>query len=73
MTPEQDQSIVTQCRVYKGTGEISVCHKSVRVVVNERTKAIVLTGDGILEDLLKIKISEKKKSKLPITATNGIG
>lgn len=72
MTPEQDQSIVTQCKVYRGTGEITVCHKSVMVVTNDTTKAIVLTGEGILEDLFKIRAIEKKKSKLPITTVNGI-
>jgi len=71
MTPEQDQSIVTQCKVCIGTGEITDCHRSVKIVVNDTTKTIVLTGEGILEDFFKIRMKEMKNNKLPITAING--
>ncbi|TRO54521.1 hypothetical protein E2P63_01115 [Candidatus Bathyarchaeota archaeon] len=71
MTPEQDQSIVTQCKVCKGTGEITACHKSVNIVVKDTTKTIVLIGEGILEDFFKIRINEIKNNMLPITAING--
>jgi len=71
MTPEQDQSIVTQCKECKGTGETTDCHRSVKSVVNDTTKTIVLIGEGILEDFFKIRMKEMKNNKLPITAING--
>lgn len=72
ITPEHDQSIVTQCRVYGGYGEISVCHKSVRIVTIETTRAKVLTGEGILRKMFKMSIRHARTITTIITAENGM-
>jgi len=73
ITPEHDQSRVTQCRVYEGIGEITVCHKSVKIVTIDTTRAIVLTGEGILRKMFKMSISDAKTISTTITAVNGMG
>ena len=72
IAPEHDQSIVTQCRVYGGYGEISVCHKSVRIVTIETTRAKVLTGEGILRKMFKMSIRHARTTTTIITAENGM-
>lgn len=72
MTPEHDQSIVTQCRVYGGTGEISVCHKRVKIATIDTTRTIVLTGEGILRKTFTMTMRDPKTMSATITAENGM-
>ena len=60
ITPEHDQSRVTQCRVYEGIGEITVCQESVKIVTNDATRAIVLTGEGIFRQKFRTSIRDAK-------------
>ena len=70
--PEHDQSMVTQWRVCGGNGEISVCHRSVRMVTIETTRARVLMGEGILRKIFKTIMKHVRIATMAITAENGI-
>jgi hypothetical protein len=73
ITPEHDQSRVTQCRVYEGIGEIIACHKSVKIVTIDTTKERVLTGEGILRKMFTRSMSDIKTIRTTITVVTAMG
>ena len=72
ISPEHDQSRVTQCKVYGGTGEISVCHKRVKIMTIDTTATSVFMGEGILRKRFKSIISETRKIRIAITVVSGM-
>ncbi len=73
ITPEHDQSRVTQCKVYEGIGETIVCHKIVKIARIDTTNETALTGGGILRKMFTMKINDAKTISRTITVMNGIG
>jgi len=73
ITPEHDQSRVTQCRLYEEVGEIMVCHRRVKIARIDTTNEIVLTGGGILRDMFTIMVTDAKTISRAISVVNGIG
>ena len=72
MTPEQDQSRVTKNVVDCSIGK-NICHKSVNIATNDTTKAIVLIGEGILLEVLKMNKKNPKMTTKTTTVINGMG
>jgi len=73
MTPEHDQSRVTQCRVYEGIGEIVVCHNSVEIARIGTTIERTLIGEGIPRKMFTIRINDAKTTNRTMTVVNEIG
>ena len=72
ITPEHDQSRVTKnvvdCSIWK-----IVCHKSVKIVTIDTTKATVLIGEGILRKMLKMNKEDARMATITTTVINGRG
>ena len=73
ITPEHDQSRVTQCKVYEGIGETIVCHKIVKIARIDKTNETALIGGGILRRMFTIRINDAKTISRTITVMNGMG
>ena len=73
ITPEHDQSRVTQCRLYEGAGEIMVCQRRVKIARIDTTNEIVLTGGGILRNMFTIMVIDAKTVSRAISVVNEIG
>jgi hypothetical protein len=73
ITPEHDQSMVTQCRVYEGIGETVVCHKSVKMARIDIIDQTAVTGGGIIRKMFTIRIDDAKRISRTMTVVDGIG
>jgi len=72
ITPEHDQSRVTQCRVYEGIGETIVCHRSVKIARIDTISERALTGGGIPRKKFTMTANDAKTISRAMTAVNGM-
>jgi hypothetical protein len=73
ITPEHDQSIVTQCRLYEGIGDTVVCHKSVKIARIDVIDQTALTGEGIFRIMFMIKNDDARRINRTTTVMDEIG
>lgn len=60
ITPEHDQSTVTQWIVYDEIGETMVCHKSVKIAAIATIDQMAFTGGAIDRKMATIRIDDTK-------------
>lgn len=72
ITPEHDQSMVTQCKLYEGIGEIVVCHRSVKMARIDMIDQTALMGGGTIWKMFTMRIDDARTINRTTTIMDGI-